>query len=115
MRTAASLNPDRVIWIDGDLDIDTGGDIGSAAEPLVLVVTGNLTFSTPANVFGLVYSRAADWVSSGAGVIRGAAVAETRLSGSATTDIVYDTAILNHLRLQSGSFILVPGSWRDFE
>ena len=30
------------------------------------------------------------------------------------TTIEYDPAVLNQLRLASGSLVRVPGSWRDF-
>ncbi len=115
VRDLAAINPGRVIWVEGDLSIDTGGDVGSPTEPLVLVVDGNLSFSLPVDVYGLVYSRSTNWSMSGPGRILGAAVAEGRVSGSATTQIEYDRAVLNRLRFQTGSFVLVPGSWRDFE
>ena len=50
----------------------------------------------------------------GSGLIRGAAVAEGALGGSGTPTIVFDADALRRLRLKSGSFVRVPGGWKDF-
>jgi Tfp pilus assembly protein PilX len=115
VRNAATANPGRVLWAQGDVVFDSAGDIGSVAAPVALVATGNITFTEPTvTVFGLLYSRTLDWATAGGGTVRGAAVAEGAVSGSATTTFVYDPALLNTLNLQTGSFVRVPGSWRDF-
>ena len=36
------------------------------------------------------------------------------LAGPGTTTVVYDRDVLQRLRLTHGSFVQVPGSWRDF-
>ena len=114
LRTKVSLNPGRVFWIVGDLDIDSAGDIGSAAQPVLINVTGNLTFSTPANVYGLVYSHAANWTLTGGGFIFGAAMGEGDFDGTGT-QIIYTSDVLLRLRTITGSFVRVPGSWKDYE
>ena len=95
----------------------SAGDIGRLTEPVLLVVNGNVQFSnSTVNIFGLVYTRTADWVTSGAGGrITGAAIAEGGISGAGTPTIVYDADILRVLRVNTGSFVRVPGSWRDFQ
>ena len=115
LRTKISLNPGRVFWIVGDFDVDSAGDIGSAAQPVLLNVTGNVTFSTPANVYGLVYSQAANWAPTGGGSIFGAAMGEGNFDSSAATKIIYTSDILLRLRTITGSFVRVPGSWKDYE
>lgn len=115
LRTKIGLNPGRVFWVRGNLDFDSAGDIGSPTQPVLLNVTGNVTFSSPVNVYGLVYSQNGTWVSSGAGSIFGAAIAQGDFGGTASTDIVYDSAVLTRLRTITGSFVQVPGTWRDFD
>lgn len=115
LRATVAAHPGRVFWVGGDLTLDSAGAIGSATDPVVLVVAGSLQFAAPVDVFGLVYARTANWASAGAGRIRGAAVAEGALSGNGEMDLVFDADILRRLRLHSGSFVQVPGSWRDFE
>lgn len=114
VRNAANMNPGLVLLADGDVALDGGGDIGSLAEPVVLVVKGNLTFPSPTTVYGFVYAETADWGTSGTGQIRGAAVAEGRVSGSGAYTIVYEPNVLDDLFRRTGSFVRVPGSWKDF-
>jgi hypothetical protein len=120
VRTAASLNPGRPLWLTGPLEVNVAGDIGSAAEPLVLVVPGNLTFNVAATIHGAVYggrSAAAPglpWTLTGPGTVSGAVVAEHSLSGVGDPSIRFSREVLNHLRLQTGTFVMVPGSWKDF-
>jgi len=114
LRGVAALNPGRVIWADGDVNLDTGGALGSAADPVLLVATGQITVDIP--VYGLVYSHADDWASAGTanGVIRGALVAGGRISGNGSFNTIFDAEILSRLRWLSGSFVKVPGGWKDF-
>jgi hypothetical protein len=100
----------------GDVDIDSDGDIGAPDAPSVLVLTGNLTFSAAAvNLYGAVLGRSDDWTIAGPGRIHGATIAQGNFLGTGTPAIVYNRAILDRLRLTHGSFVRVPGSWRDFE
>lgn len=114
VRTAIQENPGRVIRVAGSLALDGGGDIGSLTDPVLIVLSGSLTFAAPTNVFGFVYSQADDWLSSGVGEITGAIAAQTNLGGTGTYSVTYDREVLARLRWQSGSFVKVPGSWKDF-
>ncbi len=116
---AVQDNPGRPIWVDGDLTLvsDIAGGLGSAAEPVLIGASGNINFlaTTPIEVFGLVYSQAPDWINTGSGaVVHGAMVAEGNFIGSGAPTVEYDRAILERLRLFTGSLVRVPGSWRDF-
>lgn len=116
----AAKNPGRVLWIEGDLALGAGAgqSIGTAAAPVVMIVHGNLTTTspTPPTLFGLLYTynTAESWVTAGSPAVRGAVVAEGAVQGAGTPVITYDLTVLNALRLQSGSFVRVPGGWRDF-
>lgn len=115
VRTAASLSPMRPIWVDGDLDIDSTGDIGSTASPVMLVVDGDIRHTAAGvTVFGAVYSRAATWDTSGSGTVVGAAIAESDLGGNGSSTYLYNADALRLLRLRYGSFVAVPGSWKDY-
>lgn len=118
LRDKVRLNPGRLFWVIGDLDFDSPGDIGSAASPVFLNVTGNVTFSSAVSVFGAVYSQAADWAAAGAGAgsIFGAAIAEGNFTSTASDlSIVYNLDVIKRLRTQTGSFVRVPGTWKDFD
>jgi hypothetical protein len=117
VRDMARLNPGRVLWIEGDFDIDIADPIGSAASPALLVVNGNTTVSdASAQINGVVYSVGGSWRNDSGLTLNGALVGEAdlRLSGTEATTVVYNAATLNLLNRTSGSFVRVPGSWRDF-
>lgn len=115
VRDAIAANPLRPVWVAGDLTIDSTGDIGSAADPVMLVVEGDITHTTGGvTLYGVLYSRAATWNTAGSGTVRGAAIAENDFAGSGTTTYIYDRTVLNLLRLRHGSFVIVPGSWKDY-
>jgi hypothetical protein len=109
----------RIVWlrgVAGGLTIDNPGDvIGTAANPVVLVVEGSLNMQAAAGatggVHGLVYAGSA--IVDG-GEIRGALVSASTVQGNGVGKVVYDGSALNVLRLTSGTFVRVPGSWRDF-
>lgn len=116
-----AANPQRVIWISGDLVLESAGDIGTlpnAADPTVtgpatIVVEGRLRFLTPGvNIFGVVYTRNGDW--EGTGTITGAAMVEGNFFPNSYPTVVYDQSVINATRLGSGSFVPVQGDWRDF-
>jgi Tfp pilus assembly protein PilX len=114
VRDAQAMNPGRVIWVVGNLTIDSSGDIGSATEPAMIVVTGDLTFTTAATIYGAVYVRTVTWASGGAGQIQGALIAEKDVSGGMTTTVVYNAAVLKLLRTSTCSVVGVPGGWKDY-
>jgi hypothetical protein len=115
LRDAVALNPGHVVWVDGDIALDGAGDIGSATEPLVVVVDGQVTDIAAGTTFhGLLHVRAADWAAAGDGLVRGAVIAENEMSGNASFDVVRDADVLRRARWQTGSFVRVPGGWRDF-
>lgn len=121
VRTAIANNPGRMIWVPGSLSIDGAGDIGSASDPTMLVIAGTgVRFNAPATIFGVVYANRdssnapAAFELRGTGQIRGALVSEHALDAEDDTNIVFDKAIANALRITRGSFVLVPGSWKDF-
>lgn len=113
VRAAAAVRPGQPIWVDGDLDLDSGGDVGSAAAPLAVVVTGQVTIDVP--FYGVLYTRAADWDTAGSGSVLGAVIVENTLSGTGTFSVVRDAAVLQTLQKTTGSFVRLPGGWRDFE
>lgn len=120
---AARLNPGRMLWVAGDVVLDTSGDIGARDAPALLVVDGNLSTQPGAQVrlYGLLHfvnaNGAAGWSVGGRLSVVGGLVSEGdwTLAGPGRTVVAYDAAILRQLRLSHGSFVRVPGSWRDFE
>lgn len=115
IRSAAALHPGRILWVNGDVDFDSVGDVGSADAPVALFATGSVTFSSTVTYWGLLYSRAATWTSSGGSEVVGAAFAEGDFAGNATTRFRYDRSVLQRIQFRHGSFVRVPGGWSDFK
>lgn len=127
LAASVSLNPGRIHWIQGDLTLSTAGDIGSLpdpaippalpdftlAGPVMLVVTGRVLVTANVRIFGFVYIQSGDW--QGNGEIQGAAFVEGNLGALASPTINVDGRVMDAMRMQSGSFVRLPGSWRDFE
>jgi len=103
-----------LIWIDGDLDLSSAFAFGSASDPVILVVNGNLTMNDPnAEVYGQLYV-AGDWNNgSGGGWVHGTAMVEGNFSANGSLQFDYDAAVLAQTAKQ-GAYAKVPGSWRDF-
>jgi len=85
-------------------------DVGSLTDPVLLRVDGPVTFSGGATVIGLVYARGLQMT---AGTVQGAVVSAADLTLSGTATVVYDANVLGTLQRARGSFVRVPGGWRD--
>jgi len=122
IRARIADNPGRPLWLTGSLLVDSAGDIGSAAAPVMMVVNGNLEFSTAGvTVHGLMMIRpaapAVSWDTSAStqpGTIRGAVVVDGSVTGTSSLVVQYDSGVLTNLRTSSGTFFRVAGSWRDW-
>jgi len=136
LQDAAARFPGHVLWIDGDLNLGAGSalDLGSSAQPALVVVDGNVDLTAGASMVlrGVLWVRGASWTSAGAtATVIGAAVAEGdaavgppdegRFTITGTPRFVFDAATMDHLKkaqarsvLDFASFTRLPGSWRDF-
>ncbi|MDO9286024.1 MAG: PilX N-terminal domain-containing pilus assembly protein [Aquabacterium sp.] len=113
--TLATLNntlagyPRNPIWVNGNLNIDAVANLGSAVDPLMLIVTGTLTVSANATVRGFVHANDVVW--SSAATLEGALVSATTFTASAVATLSYDRSMMDIIRLRYGSFVRTPGSW----
>lgn len=106
----------RIAWIDGPAALSSNVTLGSVADPMVIVVNGALTVTGPMQINGLIYARGnIGWTNTSAqlSLLTGALIGEGTLQSGGLVDLVYDAAIMNVLSNKVGSFVRVPGSWRD--
>lgn len=117
----AARNPRSVILVEGNATLDA--NLGTAAAPVALIVEGDVTISGAGTVVtGFIYNTGtagaaeAAWSVTGSPRIDGAIASElpARMDGGGTLTVNYDLAALNKLRFEYGSFVRVPGGWRDF-
>lgn len=109
-------NPYPLLWIAGDLNLEGPNTVGSAEQPVMLVVEGQTRLSGGVQVHGVIVSLAAAWDTSGStnARVQGALIALGSVVGTGAPTITFDAAVLARLHAQTGSFARVPGSWRDF-
>ena len=114
LRTAAARNPGRILWAQGDVDLNGGAPLGSATEPVMLVVEGDLAENS-IQVHGLIYGRKDLWSVTGNNLtVLGAVMAENNLTLTGPFVVTRDANVLNLLRWRHGSFVRVPGGWSDY-
>ena len=114
--TLLANNPGRILWINGNIDLDTataGTPLGTPAQPAMLIASGDITLSANVVVNGLIYGRDITWQAGAAGsVVRGAMIASRNFQGNGAVAVAYDSTLLQRISLSYGSFVRVPGSWR---
>jgi len=113
---AAALIADGVtmLWIDGDAAFDGPLTLGHADRPVVIVVGGRLQLRGAVGVHGAVHAGDVAWDGSGAAMLQGALISEAGYAGDAAPRLTRDTQTLARLARETGSFVKLPGSWRDF-
>ncbi len=105
------------VAVDGDLRLSGDLQLGDRSRPLVLVVDGDLLLDGPLQIHGVVHARRMSWNGAAAGsgaLLHGAALLSASYSGDAGVDLVYDPALMLRLKRNEGTWLRVPGSWRDF-
>jgi hypothetical protein len=115
LRAVLDRNPGRLLWANGDVDLDgAGGPLGTAAEPVFLVVEGSLTTNN-IQINGFIYSSEVDWSFTATNTtLRGAVLAGNNLDLSGTIEVIRDAATLDVLRWRHGTYLRVPGGWSDY-
>ncbi len=112
----AGLRGRALVWVDGDLTLSGPLTLGTPAQPVIVVSTGAARFGGALTIHGVVHAASIAWnhASSGSALVRGALISEAGYSGDGAPDLFYDADVLRTLRHDSGSFVRLPGSWRDF-
>jgi hypothetical protein len=111
--TEATAGGRSLIAVDGDLQLQGPLTLGSIAHPVVIVADGALRLDGPVSIVGAVYASSIMIGTPGAAV-QGAAITEGGYAGPSVPGFRFDAAVLNALRQQTGTFVRVGGSWRDF-
>jgi Tfp pilus assembly protein PilX len=108
-----------IIWIDqpsGTANISGSAAIGTPAQPVLLIVNGNLNISGSADIYGLVVVLGTTTTTiTGSTDITGALIASDALSFSGSSSITYNSTTLSSVQKTTTNYYArVPGSWRDF-
>jgi len=100
--------------VTGDLAL-RDVELGSAAEPVLLVADGEIRLGAGVHFTGVLFGRSLQWQAGhdGRDHLRGAAIVAGSVSLSGTPDFIRDADVLNLLHTRTGTFVRVPGSWKD--
>jgi Tfp pilus assembly protein PilX len=119
----AKADGPALLWVDGDLNLTGPLNVGSGSQPVLLVVNGTATLSGSVQINGLLHAARVEWNADGTesngsgkatGRVTGAVTSASDYSGNGAPDLVFDAAVLQLLKANSGSFARVAGSWKDF-
>jgi len=102
----------EIIWVDGDSRFTSNTTIGTADEPVVLIVDGNVFGAGHVTVNGIVYFNG-DWTGTGNLTINGAAVIKGQVNGTGSLDVIFDSTILANTN-RIGKPGALPGTWKDW-
>jgi hypothetical protein len=103
--------PDGFWWNNS-----SGGDFGTPSKPVTMVSGDGFNINGNINIYGLVYSNTADFNDVGFGTanVYGAAITCGQYNNNASGLLKYDADVLRGSSVDSGVFVRVPGSWKDF-
>jgi hypothetical protein len=110
--------PRNPIWVEGNLTISAPGTLGSNAgnitawEPLLLVVNGTLTVAANVSMVGFIHATNIVWSAAGAS-LEGAMMTPGDFTATTAGTLSYNAKMLEVIRLYYGSFVRVPGSWKQ--
>lgn len=107
----------KLIWLapsTGSVSFTGSSVIGSISQPVIIVINGNMSISGNVTIFGLIYVTGNITQASGSAVVNGSLFAggSADFQGNFTGN--YDLQVLSNIQTQLGSFVKVPGSWKDY-
>lgn len=113
-----------LIWVEGDCN--PSGDVGTATDPVTLVVEGDMTLNAGDQFYGFLYlfkyptpTTAPKLIANGNATIHGAVFANDNIDLQLTGGFVlkYDSAVLGNLKKGTSGRTLgrIAGSWSDVQ
>lgn len=106
------------IWIDqtgGTATISSTTTIGSAANPVLLIVNGSLTVTGSTTIYGLVVVLGESTITTtGNTKINGGFISTGHAVMSGNVTVTYSSAILSAVQSALPLWAKVPGTWKDF-
>jgi hypothetical protein len=108
------------IWINqtsGSANFSGNSIIGTQANPVLIVINGNLNISGNFTLYGFLFVLGASSATtnlSGNITITGGIASTDNVSASGNLNLTYDGTVLSGVQSATSYFAKVPGSWKDF-
>jgi hypothetical protein len=117
---AAGANPaglTGLIWVNGETGL-SGGTVGSATNPAILIINGNFSLTGSPTIFGVIYVTG-ELTIHGTPVVKGSIVSENGPnSGGGNLTLVYkpwgDDGTNQAPQFITGTGSVIAGSWKDW-
>ncbi len=106
----------RMVWVDGPMELSSNQTLGSATDPMVVIANGAVTLTGPLQLNGMLVALGnLGWINNSGmpSLVQGMVLVEGQVNTNGTVDIVYQQAIADQLRNRLGSYVRVPGGWID--
>lgn len=106
----------RMLWVKNAATFGSGAILGSEADPVVLIVDGDVTLSGGLNLTGMLVARGnLDWTNNtaSASLVTGSVLVEGSVTTKGRMDIHFRQAVADQMRNRLGSYVPVSGSWFD--
>ena len=104
----------RMAWIDGPMLIATTTVLGTAADPMLIVVAGDVVIDGALQMTGLLYAQGdLAWANTTGlqALLTGALIVEGDLAVVGVVNLWYQSSVMDRMKNGMGSFVRVPGSW----
>jgi hypothetical protein len=128
--TTAGQSDSNIYWVTGDCD-KTGGEMGSLADPIIVIVQGDMKFTSQAHAWGILFgidgsedppaislcNDATNIQIVGGFSMHGAMISDCTINlGAGTFNAMYNDDVFNNLKSSTKTNFLSRnvGSWRDF-
>lgn len=106
----------RILWVQGPLQINSSQALGSLGDPVLIIATGTVTLGGAFQLNGMLVSGGTlTWTQAGgaSALINGIVLAQGAMQTDGRMDIVYQQTVADQLRNRMGSFVKASGSWID--
>lgn len=102
-----------LVALPGDALLRGPLTLGTPERPMLIVAAGQVQLQGAVQLQGVIHAAGLGWAAPAA-VVRGALLSEGVAAGDTSLDLARDAAVLEALQTRQGSFVRLPGSWRDF-
>lgn len=115
--SAADITPlatqKKIIYVKGDLNINSGATFGSDAEPVTLIVEGALTIAGGARIKGVVFTTSDFNNGNNSGRIDGALIVDGNATTTGNFTFSHDNNIVNALNQSIGFYVPIDRTWME--
>lgn len=128
VKTNGTPKGSNIIWVDAKTEpldpnnpatydklvIGSNFNMGTAANPVILIVDGKLEIADDADFYGVIYTT--QDFNNGINVsnITGSLITEGNIVATGGLNATYQNAVFNNMNTNIARYVRVAGSWRDF-